>query len=1080
MGLLETVNNLTAIQAGQTQDTLNQQEGQFTDEVERGAWANLFVSMERSFYNIMDLGLTSVRKLSSFALEDEDARKVTGAGWIGKSAGRSAQIFSGRAADPSLRPETDPETMDKFSELIGATVPYTAAAAAAAGAGFVVGGPVGASGAFAKTFAALTAFGIMREEAFRDAVDSGATEDEANMEANIVGGINALIEMAQIGGIMRQTKTGTVLLKSITTNARNKAWTKALKAGGKLTMSMVRNAAEEALEEALQGTTSEIVPKLLRGKEIEPGFAGRRAREAVGGALIGGLFSGIGQMATLAKDSYIPARKEIEDFTLGEEEITEPISDVPTEAEFDETVPEGAIQSQAQVADAIIEGQEIEPVSEPLVEEDTRTDGEKAVEKLNTALETRVIEETRRLTEIERTQELGERAGRAEAAKAKAIEEGFTAGEAQLEAKKALAGELPEAVFPKFEVNEVSAQEFEDIRMEVYNSKLRTFEQIRATEALNKLQDGIVPTPSELEILGEVIGHEQVAALSEAGKTRAQKIAKGIFDVLNLPTTLLATWDVSMMGRQGLTTLFKWPKQWVNAMGASYKAFFSEEWHDLADKDMRTREGYELGRRSGLQMSDSGPHARLDSREDNFASEWAKKIPVFGALISASERAAVTGMNKLRTAIFDGVAQEWEGQNRTDQDYEELARVVNMSTGRGNITNKKIQAMLPILNAVFFSPRYVASRFEMMGATGKALVDLATGKATPAGKILVSEAFNFVAAGLLAVTIASVLGADVEEDPRSSDFGKIKMGRVRTDIWAGFQQPIRAMVQMIPYFGGKGKAVTTGELFTKSRLETVGRFIQSKLNPATGAVIEQLSGKDFLGRPLPQFRDSQERNKYMLAKITPLVIQDFIEAEKTHGIKSAFGVGIAAFHGIGMQTFERTPLDDLTQMRDQYSVQIFQQKWDDLGPDAQDALREYKPQIRQQELVAKFERRNAAFDATKQREAGARIEKSLPRDMLAAMEAVNVTVGGLSRTIARNWRLNATLYKKYEKDVGNLLNDILPQIVNDPRWVNTPPELQQEILSELITEIKSAVRKQIVLDANMGDLEDIRRGVEQE
>ena len=85
-------------------------------------------------------------------------------------------------------------------------------------------------------------------------------------------------------------------------------------------MSMVRTMTEEAMQEVLQGTTAELVPKFLRGKEIEPGFAGRRVREAAGGALIGGIFGGIGSLAQIAvskgEAATIPSRPEIEGMSL--------------------------------------------------------------------------------------------------------------------------------------------------------------------------------------------------------------------------------------------------------------------------------------------------------------------------------------------------------------------------------------------------------------------------------------------------------------------------------------------------------------------------------------------------------------------------------------------------------------------------------------------------------------------------------------------------------------------------------------------------------------------------------------------
>jgi len=84
----------------------------------------------------------------------------------------------------------------------------------------------------------------------------------------------------------------------------------------------------------------------------------------------------------------------------------------------------------------------------------------------------------------------------------------------------------------------------------------------------------------------------------------------------------------------------------------------------------------------------------------------------------------------------------------------------------------------------------------------------------------------------------------------------------------------------------------------------------------------------------------------------------------------------------------------------------------------------------------------------------------------------------LSRTITRNWRLNCELYKKYQTDLGKILNRILPQIVSNPAYQALPPQMRQRIMEKIITQSKAAIRKSVVMTANINDLEDVRRGVE--
>ncbi|KKL87418.1 hypothetical protein LCGC14_1934980, partial [marine sediment metagenome] len=55
---------------------------------------------------------------------------------------------------------------------------------------------------------------------------------------------------------------------------------------------------------------------------------------------------------------------------------------------------------------------------------------------------------------------------------------------------------------------------------------------------------------------------------------------------------------------------------------------------------------------------------------------------------------------------------------------------------------------------------------------------------------------------------------------------------------------------------------------------------------------------------------------------------------------------------------------------------------------------------------------------------------------------------------------------------------VLPRVINKPGYKSQSPQVRQKILELIIKEARSAVRKNIVLKANMQDIEDIRQGVE--
>jgi len=115
-------------------------------------------------------------------------------------------------------------------------------------------------------------------------------------------------------------------------------------------------------------------------------------------------------------------------------------------------------------------------------------------------------------------------------------------------------------------------------------------------------------------------------------------------------------------------------------------------------------------------------------------------------------------------------------------------------------------------------------------------------------------------AGILVT--ADAMGADVEYDPRSSDFGKIKIGKHRIDVTGGKGTLIRLIVRLGAQMIGKKdiKATKTGKVFKGgdfySPKNLLLRFGKNKLAPMAGAIAdlmskpELLEGKDFLGRDL--------------------------------------------------------------------------------------------------------------------------------------------------------------------------------------------------------------------------------------
>jgi hypothetical protein len=166
-------------------------------------------------------------------------------------------------------------------------------------------------------------------------------------------------------------------------------------------------------------------------------------------------------------------------------------------------------------------------------------------------------------------------------------------------------------------------------------------------------------------------------------------------------------------------------------------------------------------------------------------------------------------------------------------------------------------------------------------------------------------AFLTIGGSLLA--LAALAGADVEDDPRSPNFGKIKIGDITYDIWGGFQQYIVELAQLVR---GETKSATTGEIRSlsgkefpfKTRYDDLEGFVRGKLAPVPAATLNVLSGKKVTG-------ERTDILKEFKGLLTPLMIKDAAETFSKDGILSAFAVAIPSAFGVGVGKLSNVPED---------------------------------------------------------------------------------------------------------------------------------------------------------------------------
>ena len=352
----------------------------------------------------------------------------------------------------------------------------------------------------------------------------------------------------------------------------------------------------------------------------------------------------------------------------------------------------------------------------------------------------------------------------------------------------------------------------------------------------------------------------------------------------------------------------------------------------------------------------------LGEREEAFLSTWASIIFPW---VRGSERAYATFLNKLRWDTMDDIVRKSEvhlGENKaglgnelTDETLNNLAKYINAATGRGPMP-KDLKFITEIMNAFLFSPRLLTSRFAAPIYAGKAFYGLgkelmASGmspdafqilrsklpvnakilgagdeitdisrltdeaiKGNPAAlnayKVMVGEVARQMAAwfgmGMTFMILAKAahetgLPVDVGLDPRSSNFGKIRVGNVRADIWSGYSQIARALYQLSTSLVDEAETISvqTGKIRPTSAEDIIRQFVRSKFAPTVGVgfdynIIPFTSGHNeswgkgvgYLGEDRKIFEDMQDlkgfvsgsESSFWTQLLTPLFIADVVSA----------------------------------------------------------------------------------------------------------------------------------------------------------------------------------------------------------
>jgi hypothetical protein len=415
-----------------------------------------------------------------------------------------------------------------------------------------------------------------------------------------------------------------------------------------------------------------------------------------------------------------------------------------------------------------------------------------------------------------------------------------------------------------------------------------------------------MPVPREKKVLTkrieQLIYERDKAKADVKREIEKKKKSKGFFEtVVGEPFDEVRAWwttgEFSQVLRQGGFEAIANPQDAAKSIMPMLKAFQDPV---FAHKfDLAIRPGNETSRPRAMEYEKVGlhlPDPEISSVRKRAEEAFQSDLPVTRAISRLTKipidklpekfgRAYISYLNMRRVFRYDALADTLpKGGEPTLEEGKAIAGFINAATGRGDLGT--LNAAAKSLNAIFFAPRYVISRFEMIleplralaaqplnptiraynKATGKSVKEMEPhmwGGSADTDKVIAKEYAKY-AAGLAVIYAAAsqIPGVEIESDPHSSDFGVLRIGDTRLDMLSGFKQVAVLMAKTSPKFmgGGKIKSLKTGEhkeMGASDWIRTVSQFGRSKLSPLTGTALNLMLGEDLVGDAVKPLRSQR-------------------------------------------------------------------------------------------------------------------------------------------------------------------------------------------------------------------------------
>jgi hypothetical protein len=443
----------------------------------------------------------------------------------------------------------------------------------------------------------------------------------------------------------------------------------------------------------------------------------------------------------------------------------------------------------------------------------------------------------------------------------------------------------------------------------------------------------------------------------------------------------------------------------------------------------------------------------------------------------------VTAFNWTQQQLWNAGIERWENQiansppgkgiRITEEMKRDLAEVNNTLLAMAPAQTTFGQALRRVLRPFMWSPTFTWSRLRTPS--------LILTNPSMRGEVASTMA-SFLGSGVMMMMAARIIGGwwygdekDRDEiaelDPRSTDFGKIKIGNTRFDVFGDVGPYLRALAQLAT---GEKKG-QGGRVRHIPRRQVLEQFARNKRAPFFETLNKIIYGKTWYGGPaweVPEGIEDKTGAKigYLVGKeaydtFVPFFLRAFIEATYYDGVGVGIAAGTTEFFSGQTVSYEPTIYTQMQIKQDATAMMTFGKVWDDLSPSQQNKLRRVTPAIIDLERQVEDEqaRRGPAEEISldEQNRAATVVQSALSKSNQDVLKHLKLRIPGFSRKLGEFW-LNDRRYETYQVYATEEIDQVIERAITAKAWAATPEVRRKDIVEKQIDFAKQRAREKLM------------------